>query len=47
MKTPTAFLVELEWPDSEYTNATEKQVAAIKNAIECICGIDKVEDIYD
>lgn len=45
--TPVAFLVKLEWPDSEYINATEDQVAAIKKAIECICGIQEVQDLFD
>jgi len=45
MKTATAFLVKLEWPDSEHTNATEEQVAAIKNMIKCICGVKEVQGI--
>ena len=46
MKTAKAFLVKLEWPDSEHTNATEEQVVAIKEAIECICGVEEVQDLF-
>lgn len=45
MREPVAFLVQLSWPDLEYTNDTPEQVAAIRNAIECLCGVESVTDL--
>lgn len=48
MSTPVAFLVKLSWPDGpEFNNDTPEQTAAIKEAIECLCGVESVEDLLD
>lgn len=45
MSAPVAFLVKLSWPAGpEHVDDTPEQVAGIKHAIECICGVESVEE---
>ena len=46
MREPVAFLVKLSWPDGpEHNNDTSEQVAAIRDAIECLCGVESVTEL--
>ena len=46
-RVPIAFIVSLDWPSPEHTYDTPEQVVAIKNKIERIYGIEKVQDVFE